>query len=103
MPTYAYQCPTCGHQFQKFHKMTVKARPRCPECGATAQRRITGGAGLHFKGSGFYITDYKKEQKEQKEQKGQGGQEGQKPADSKPGSKSESKKPDAKPKKGTDA
>jgi len=98
MPTYAYQCPKCGHAFQKFHKMTVKTRPKCPECGTTAERRITGGAGLHFKGSGFYITDYKKEQK------GQGGEEGQKPAaESKPADKPEVKKSDAKPKKGTDA
>jgi predicted nucleic acid-binding Zn ribbon protein len=41
----------------------VKARPKCPECGTTAERQITGGAGLHFKGSGFYITDYKKAEK----------------------------------------
>jgi putative FmdB family regulatory protein len=60
MPTYAYICPKCGNEFQKFHKMTVKTLPRCPKCRAVAQRRITGGAGLLFKGSGFYITDYKK-------------------------------------------
>jgi putative FmdB family regulatory protein len=94
MPTYAYRCPKCGHEFQKFRKMTVKARPKCPECGTTAVSKITGGVGLHFKGSGFYITDYKAGQK------GQGGQEGQKPAAE---SKAETKKTDAKPKKGTDA
>lgn len=60
MPTYAYGCPKCGHEFQKFHKMNAKVRPRCPACGTAAERRITGGAGVHFKGSGFYITDYKK-------------------------------------------
>jgi putative FmdB family regulatory protein len=60
MPTYAYGCPKCGHEFQKFHKMNAKVRPRCPACGTAAERRITGGAGVHFKGSGFYVTDYKK-------------------------------------------
>jgi putative FmdB family regulatory protein len=57
MPTYAYQCPKCGHEFHKFHKMHAR-RPKCPECGTTADRKITGGAGLVFKGSGFYVTDY---------------------------------------------
>jgi putative FmdB family regulatory protein len=60
MPTYAYRCPSCGHEFQKFHKMNVRTRPKCPECGTRAERIITGGAGLLFKGSGFYATDYKK-------------------------------------------
>jgi len=60
MPTYAYRCPKCGHEFQKFHKMNARTRPKCPECGTSAERIITGGAGLLFKGSGFYITDYKK-------------------------------------------
>ena len=69
MPTYAYTCPACGHEFQKFHKMSVKARPKCPECGAMAERQITGGAGLLFKGSGFYITDYKKADKADKADK----------------------------------
>lgn len=59
MPTYVYQCPKCGHEFEKFHKMTAKVRPKCPQCRTVAERRITGGAGLLFKGSGFYITDYK--------------------------------------------
>jgi putative FmdB family regulatory protein len=70
MPTYVYRCPSCGHQFEKFHKITVKTRPKCPRCGKPAERVITGGAGLLFKGSGFYITDYKKEQKGQEGQKG---------------------------------
>jgi putative FmdB family regulatory protein len=60
MPTYAYRCPKCGHEFQKFQKMSDKTRPRCPKCKTKAERVITGGAGLVFKGSGFYITDYKK-------------------------------------------
>jgi putative FmdB family regulatory protein len=62
MPTYEYQCPD-GHVFDKFQKMTDKPRAKCPVCGKTATRKISGGAGLVFKGSGFYITDYGKDGK----------------------------------------
>ena len=62
MPTYEYQCPE-GHAFEKFQKMTEKPRAKCPVCGKPATRKISGGAGLVFKGSGFYITDYGKDGK----------------------------------------
>src|SRR5918911_1765100 len=62
MPTYEYQCPD-GHVFEKFQKMTDKPRAKCPVCGKPANRKISGGAGLVFKGSGFYITDYGKDGK----------------------------------------
>lgn len=62
MPTYEYECPS-GHAFEKFQKMTDKPRARCPVCGKLATRKISGGAGLVFKGSGFYITDYGKDGK----------------------------------------
>jgi putative FmdB family regulatory protein len=62
MPTYEYQCPD-GHRFEKFQKMTDKPRAKCPVCGKSATRKISGGAGLVFKGSGFYITDYGKDGK----------------------------------------
>lgn len=62
MPTYEYRCPS-GHDFELFQKMSDKPRAKCPTCGAAAMRRISGGAGLHFKGSGFYITDYGKDGK----------------------------------------
>ncbi len=62
MPTYEYRCPD-GHEFELFQKMTDKPRAKCPVCGKPATRQISGGAGLHFKGSGFYITDYGKDGK----------------------------------------
>src|SRR5215217_7548531 len=62
MPTYEYVCPD-GHRFEKFQKMTEKPRVKCPTCGKTATRKISGGAGLVFKGTGFYITDYGKDGK----------------------------------------
>ncbi len=57
MPTYEYACPQ-GHDFELFQKMSDKPRAKCPVCGKLAVRKISGGSGLHFKGSGFYITDY---------------------------------------------
>lgn len=62
MPTYEYACPE-GHEFELFQKMSDKPRAKCPVCGKIAVRKISGGAGLHFKGSGFYITDYGKDGK----------------------------------------
>jgi putative FmdB family regulatory protein len=62
MPTYDYQCIE-GHNFEKIHKMSETPRVKCPTCGKPAARQISGGAGLHFKGSGFYITDYGKDGK----------------------------------------
>jgi putative FmdB family regulatory protein len=60
MPTYEYKCPKCGNHFEKFQKISDNSRPKCPKCGTRAERLISGGAGLVFKGSGFYITDYKR-------------------------------------------
>jgi putative FmdB family regulatory protein len=61
MPTYEYRCPECGTDFEKFQKMSDEPVAECPACGAAAQRRLSAGAGLLFKGSGFYITDYRGE------------------------------------------
>ncbi|HQU09856.1 MAG TPA: zinc ribbon domain-containing protein, partial [Opitutales bacterium] len=61
MPTYDYQCKQCGHVFEAFHSMTAEPLKKCPQCGADAlERKIGLGAGIVFKGSGFYGTDYKK-------------------------------------------
>ncbi len=62
MPTYEYRCPE-GHSFEKFQKISESPGAECPTCGAAAERVISGGAGLVFKGSGFYITDYGKDGK----------------------------------------
>jgi putative FmdB family regulatory protein len=59
MPTYEYRCPACGTDFEKFQKMSDPSAADCPSCGAAADRRMSAGAGLVFKGSGFYITDYR--------------------------------------------
>ena len=60
MPTYQYKCDACGHEFEEFQQMTDDPIDTCPECGKKKVRRlITGGAGVLFKGSGFYTTDYR--------------------------------------------
>lgn len=61
MPTYEYQCEKCGTTFEAFHAMSAEPLKECREegCGGTLRRLIGAGAGLIFKGSGFYITDYR--------------------------------------------
>ncbi|GAB4324283.1 MAG: zinc ribbon domain-containing protein [Candidatus Sumerlaeia bacterium] len=60
MPTYDYLCRACQHEFEVFHGITEKPPVVCPACGdPNTERLLTGGAGLIFKGSGFYITDYR--------------------------------------------
>ncbi len=60
MPTYEYACSKCGHGFEQFQSMRDEPLKKCPKCGKPALKRLLGtGAGLIFKGSGFYITDYK--------------------------------------------
>jgi len=60
MPTYGYKCEKCGHQFEELQAMSAPALKKCPECEGKLKRLISGGAGLIFKGKGFYSTDYKK-------------------------------------------
>jgi putative FmdB family regulatory protein len=60
MPTYEYACPKCGHEFEQFQSMRDEPLKKCPKCKKAGLKRLVGGgAGLIFKGTGFYITDYK--------------------------------------------
>lgn len=60
MPIYEYQCSNCGHHLEELQSMSEAPLLKCPKCGKdTLQRLIGGGGGLIFKGSGFYLTDYK--------------------------------------------
>ncbi len=59
MPTYDYVCDKCGYKFELLQKMSDKPIKVCPKCKGKVSRLIGAGAGLIFKGTGFYITDYK--------------------------------------------
>ncbi len=61
MPTYEYQCDDCGRSMEVFQRISERPKRKCPSCGGRIRRLISGGAGLLFKGSGFYITDYRSE------------------------------------------
>jgi putative FmdB family regulatory protein len=61
MPTYEYECLDCGYRFEKFQQMTDKHLSKCPECAGKLRRLIGPGAGVIFKGKGFYETDYKRD------------------------------------------
>src|SRR5512147_2431775 len=98
MPTYDYQCPE-GHTFEKTFKMSEKPRVKCPICGRPAVRQISGGAGLIFKGTGFYITDYGKDGKGARKAEASESAPATPiaPAESKPAAESAAKPKEAKP------
>lgn len=78
MPTYEFRCPN-GHEFEKFYR-SISGAPTelpCPTCGKVAARQMSAGAGLHFKGSGFYITDYGKDGKKSQTPAATGGDKGE--------------------------
>jgi len=61
MPTYEYECEVCGNKFEVFQNIKDKPIKECPKCKGHVKRLIGAGAGVIFKGSGFYITDYRSE------------------------------------------
>lgn len=63
MPTYSYQCKRCSHIQDIFHGMSAKPAVKCDKCGGPCMKLLGTGAGIIFKGSGFYETDYKKKGK----------------------------------------
>ena len=72
MPTYEYECEACGEKFEIFQSIKAEPIKKCPKCGKKVRRLIGAGAGVIFKGSGFYTTDYrsdsyKKDEKKDKE------------------------------------
>jgi putative FmdB family regulatory protein len=67
MPTYDYYCTSCKHEFELVQRMTDPPRKRCPRCGRKVERKIGAGAGVIFKGSGFYSTDYRSSEYKAKE------------------------------------
>ena len=85
MPTYDFRCPD-GHEFEKFYRKISDAKSElpCPECGKLATRLVSGGAGLLFKGSGFYLTDYGKNA-HRKPAPSSGGSDGKASSDNKTG------------------
>jgi putative FmdB family regulatory protein len=98
MPTYEYECRACGHAFETMHSMSAPVLRKCPKCGKLKlDRLISGGAGVIFKGSGFYETDYKRTRR------GGGSDESSRAGDKSAGgdssAPSESKPSEGKPKK----
>ena len=94
MPTYEYECQQCGHRFEEFQSITAEPRQTCTEakCKGPVKRLIGMGGGLLFKGSGFYITDYRSDgyQKAAKADKDSGKAGSESKGDSKAGSESKS-------------
>ena len=67
MPTYEYECKSCGYIFEQFQNMSDEPLRECPKCKKEVRRMIGIGAGIIFKGSGFYATDYRKSGYKEKE------------------------------------
>ena len=98
MPTYEYVCDACGHAFEKFHSIMAAPIKKCPVCGKNKVRRLIGtGAGLIFKGSGFYITDYRDQGYKDKATADASASKGETKSDTKPETTAAASNGDAKP------
>lgn len=69
MPTYTYRCQDCSQEYDAYQSMMEDPHTDCPSCNGRVQRLIGAGAGILFKGSGFYVTDYKSHGKNDKKEK----------------------------------
>ena len=100
MPTYEYICRACGHEFEEFQSIKAPATQKCPTCGKKKARRlISAGGGFLFKGTGFYITDYRSEGYKKSASADKTSSSGSETkSETKSESKSETKSSDAKPK-----
>ena len=98
MPTYDYRCNACGHEFEEFQMMSEAELKKCPECKKNKLERLIGmGAGFLFKGSGYYLTDYRSDSyKDAKKADGSGDKSANKPAEK--SAKKPAKKAGKKPK-----
>ena len=98
MPTYDYRCNACGHEFEEFQMMSEAELKKCPECKKNKLERLIGmGAGFLFKGSGYYLTDYRSDSyKDAKKADGSGDKSAKKPAEK--SAKKPAKKAGKKPK-----
>lgn len=100
MPTYDYACAACGHRFERFEPISDGGLKSCPKCHKKKARRLLGtGAGLIFKGSGFYTTDYKKSSKGDAEGPPKESAKKDEPAKKDESAKKEKKKEEKEPKK----
>ncbi len=72
MPTYDYMCEECGHHFEEFQSISAKPLTQCPKCQGRVKRLIGIGSGFLFRGSGFYITDYRSSGYKNDKQKAEG-------------------------------
>ena len=98
MPTYEYCCDACGHEMEAFQSITAEPLRKCPACGKSKLKRLIGtGAGVVFKGSGFWQTDYRSESYKKGEKAAKEATEGKKKDSDKKETKSESTKPEKKP------
>ncbi len=94
MPLYEFQCPKCGHRFERIQKFSDPDPKKCPECGAGKIERLLHAPAVQFKGSGWYVTDYgRKTGVQHSEAKGEN------KAESKPEGSAEASKPKSESKK----